>query len=167
MTRFLIFLLILGLVGCNSALKDDPASQYYLIPAGSTIKLLKRVAIPPNTAHINLQYGKFVRDNELALYYPHCRFTISDLSNIAREIKPDTFRITHVENLEYVASWPDVVDYRTKFWIHSDKSPQVLYMICSQYNSGVFPDWVTIADMQRTWGEYFTIELANQPVDKH
>lgn len=155
--------MLLALGGCHSPLKNDPASRYYVIPVGSTIELRKPVTIPPDTAHINLQYGRFVEDSDRDRYYPHCRFEIRELTAEPRIIQPDRFRITRVVNREYVDSRPDLIDYITKLWIHSDKTPQALYMYCSQYNTDPFPDWVTIAEMQEAWGEYFTIHLANTP----
>lgn len=166
MIRILVLALLPGLAGCHSAPQHDPASRYYVIPVGSTIELRKAVTIPPNTAHINLQYGKLVDDRDRDLYYPHCRFEISDLSDEPRVIQPDTFRITRVVNRTWVDSKPDLVDYITKLWIHSDRTPDVLYMYCAQYNTDPFPDWVTIAGMQEAWGEYFTIHLEDQPDDR-
>jgi hypothetical protein len=167
MIRLLLVITILGLAGCTTALQNDPASQYYLIPVGSTLKLLKTVSIPPNTSHVNLQYGKLVSDNDLDRYYPHCQFEISTLSSEARRVEPDAFKITKVVNRVYIVSWPDLTNYVTKLWIHSDKSPQVLYMYCAQYNTDNFPDWVTVAEMKAAWGEYFSIKLANQPAGNH
>ncbi|MCG6887907.1 MAG: hypothetical protein LJE74_11915 [Proteobacteria bacterium] len=146
----------------SCASQYGPDSPYYNIPVSSKIKVLKQFKIPPNTAHVTFQYGKIVNDNEMNavdFWYTNCRFEVNTLGSTYQTVKPDTFSIKKIESSSYAASGRSVVNFYTKFYLHSEKSPNVLYLTCAQYDGPTDFDYPSIPQMRKAWGDYLDIVL--------
>jgi hypothetical protein len=157
-----IILLGTVVVISSCAGSNNPDSQFYNIPLSSKIQVLKEFEIPPNTAHVTFQYGKIVNDSEMNavnFWYTNCRFEVDTLGGKYQAVKPDTFSITRIENNNYPATGRTVLNYYTKFYLHSDKSPNVLYMTCAQYDGPTDFDYPSIPQMRQAWGDYINIIL--------
>jgi hypothetical protein len=151
---------IVVISSCASINNTD--SSFYNIPLSSKIQVLKEFDIPPNTAHVTFQYGKIVDDNAMNAVdysYTNCNFEVDTVGGKYQVVKPDTFSITKIESNSFPAMGLSVLNYYTKFYLHSDKSPNVLYMTCAQLDGPTDYDYPTIPQMRQAWGGYINIVL--------
>jgi len=177
MHRIAILLLILGLAGCSTQV-TNPASPYFLIPAGSKIILKRELTIPPNAGRVYIQYGKVVSSKEKDDYHAHCWFESWDVLDHSQIIKPDTFAITKSQHLEDVVSrqspllyaalnvgagseggGPMALVYTTHMTIHSDTQPAIRQFACSHWEDPLDAKHLTVAQMQKALGNIAEIQL--------
>lgn len=151
---------IVAISSCAGLSNTD--SSFSDIPISSKIVVLKEFKIPPNTAHVTFQYGKIVNENEMNAVnysYTNCRFEVDNLSGNYQVVKPDTFSITSIESNSFPAMGLSVLNYYTKFYLHSTKSPNVLYMKCAQLDGPTDFDYPTISQIRQALGGYINIVL--------
>ncbi len=84
------------LSACNATIPKDPASPYYQVSVGSTLKVLEKIEIPPGRARVFIQNGAItVNFNH---YAPNCNVEVDKLDNENTQyIEPGEYRIRRVQ----------------------------------------------------------------------
>lgn len=180
MKKALIFLLALGLWGCDTSRSYGPETPYYRFPAGSRLVLNQALEIPANWASVRIQNGRVVPFGHVQEQLPHCIFEIDTVRETPQRVEPDSFGIVKVvrsESTLAVASsgfffsvgnassdfgGPAQMFYKTIFTLHSARQPGVLRMTCQsdQYAAGVgIPRHLTVSEIRQALGDLFTLEL--------
>jgi hypothetical protein len=77
---------VLLLGGCTIPPVSDPASRYYDIPTGSSIKVRQDIEIPLGWARAHLQGGRVVAMAALRRYEPYCEIEVNDVSATPRQV---------------------------------------------------------------------------------
>ena len=85
------------LIGCSASIPIDPASPYYKVAPGSTLKVNQRIEIPPGVTRVFMQNGAIVRNFDQ--YAPNCNVEVYRLEQErAQYIEPGEYRIHRVQN---------------------------------------------------------------------
>ncbi len=178
MYRLLLAMVILSLAACATG-PVPVSSPYFRIPDGSKLVLKQELTIPPNAGRVYIQYGKVVTPKEKDDWHAHCWFLSWDVLERTQVIKPDTFIITHSQQLEDVAmretSWqfaasqigigmtegggPMALVYSTEMRIHSDRQPAIRRFVCSHWEDPLDAKHLTVAQMQKALGKIADIQL--------
>jgi len=102
--KLAILFSFLLLASCGSiSLKYKPVSIKELVPVGSTVRLTAPIEVPPNRAYVYIANGQvmpFKNYNTVDARKPYCRFGFAKADDRARQIQPDTFRITKIVEWE-------------------------------------------------------------------
>jgi hypothetical protein len=167
-----------SLAGC--AFSERTPSPY-AIPGGSRLHLNQALEIAPNTAHINVQFG---RPGGVDLLEPFCSLLVSTLSTRPQLIRPGVFRIESVTqrmepgdtvlsakgerlrlaslNLAGVrladADYTSI-DYVTNIKLSSARQPQVRRMVCHKVDD-VSGGHLSVDEIKGILEPLATIELA-------
>lgn len=101
--------LLLGVLtsGCGMSLKNTPSSIKQLVPVGSRFVLNQPIVIEQDRRSSYIFRGKVVPYNNVDVYYPHCQIFMHKVSTKARQIAPDNFELTKVNE------WEDYTSSRT------------------------------------------------------
>lgn len=178
MRRLFLFMAFLSLAACSTG-PVPVTSPYFRIPAGSKLVLKQELIIPPNAGRIYIQYGKVVTPKVKDDWHAHCWFLSWDVRDRAQLIKPDSFNITHSQQLEEVAmhqtsrqfaangigigmtdgGGPMALVYSTEMSIHSDRQPAIRRFVCSHWEDPRGARHLTVAEMQQTLGQIAEIQL--------
>lgn len=102
-------MLLIGVLasGCGMSLKNTPSSIKQLVPVGSRIVLNQPIVIEQERRSAYIFRGKVVPYNNVDVYYPHCQIFMHKVSAKARQIAPDSFELTKVNE------WEDYTSSRT------------------------------------------------------
>jgi hypothetical protein len=82
------------LAGCAPIRVSDVASQYYQLPANTTVIVRQTIAIPPGTAHVTLQDGRIV--DHLRRYEPFCQFEVNHVLEAEQQVRPGRFAAARI-----------------------------------------------------------------------
>lgn len=97
MVRSCLILLLLIQTACAQApLSEQSRLRSELV--GSELSLKQPVQIAANQVAIYLQSGSIQGYVLINKYYPHCKFELYSISEQARSVQPDIFRITQISN---------------------------------------------------------------------
>lgn len=173
MIRLSRLLMVLFLASCQSVQPYDEDSRFYEVPTDSRLILNKPVNIAPNLARAYFQYGKPVNKKDIEKYQPHCYLLVSTLSEQEQLIRPDTFTVHRVERdfitsagQQHYASLDmgiidvSIVEYVNIYHLSSDAQPNVLSLNCLQWADSRDRLYLTVAEVRKTLGDYFTLQLA-------
>ena len=156
MRAFLAALFAGVLAGCQTSAMYDIKSPGYRIPPGSSLVLNKELTIPSGQRHVKLQHGQPVAGVDD--FKVNCQVRVYDLGLEA--IRPDTFRITRVDEGREWESIP----YRLRFFrtlnIRSDAQPEVLKLICQKIDDRFAGRNISVPQMQEALGDYVTFRFA-------
>lgn len=177
---------MVALAGCagSASYEGNENSPFYVIPPESQLVLNHEVTIPANAVSIYLQDGRILPFSDVRKYYPHCKFELYSMSNVARQVAPDTFAVTRVMQEEsqsadagimrYAQSQQNVtmadmgdpgglplIAFVTRMYLHSAKQPDVFRMNCAQWGYPLRDRQVTIAEIRRTFSDIFTLRITN------
>jgi hypothetical protein len=177
MQRIFIIVVFLSLAACSTG-PAPVTSPYFRIPAGSKLVLKQALTIQPNAGRVYIQYGKVVTSKEKDDWHAHCWFLSWNVLDSAQVIKPDTFIITHSQQLEDVAlrqtpqqyamnglgigtndGGPMALVYSTEMRIHSDTQPGIRRFVCSHWEDPNDAKHLTVAEMQKTLGQIAVIQI--------
>ena len=163
-----------ALSACTNPVVKDQNSYLYSVPVGSTLRLNKAISIPANLARRYFQAGKAVRKSDINIYYPHCSLLVNTLLEVERTIQPTVFEIYRVQDEEELAqryvqyastffAWdgPTIVGYASYYYLHSADAPDVRSLECIQWNDPVDVEYLSINEVKKSLGDYFTLELKN------
>jgi hypothetical protein len=82
------------LAGCAPISVSDVASQYYQLPANTTVVVRQTIVIPPGTAHVTLQDGRMV--DYLRRYEPFCQFEVNAVLDREQQVRPGRFSAARI-----------------------------------------------------------------------
>jgi hypothetical protein len=175
--RMFVLAAALALAACQPLAVRDPASPWYVPPAGSRLILHRTLTIPPNGVSVWLQAGEVLPHGGVNQFEPWCKF--EHRLRVARplEVFPDTFTVTRVERrIDLVLGmparlaaldWsedgqPSHVTYATRFHLGSALQPGVLRLTCGHLQDPVRnARHLTLAEIRQALGEVFTLEPAS------
>lgn len=149
-------LLAAALTGCQTSAMHDVNSPAYRIPPGSSLVLNRELSIPAGQRHVKLQHGQPV--GGVDDFKVNCQIRVYDLGLEA--VRPDTFRITRVDEGREWESLP----YRLRFFrvlnIRSEAQPYVLKIICQKIDDRFAGRNISVPQMQEALGDYVTFRFA-------
>ena len=90
------FLAILLLSGCAAQIPKDTASPYYMVPAGSLLRIHQPIEIAPMRTRLYLQNGRVTAG--FNHYAPNCNIEIYKRDDLAvQRVEPGEYRISGVQ----------------------------------------------------------------------
>lgn len=171
-----ILLLILIQTACAQApLSEQSRLRPELV--GSELSLKQPVQIAANQVAIYLQDGSIKDYALINKYYPHCKFELYHMSEHARSVQPDTFRITAISNRTDLSSTlpmlyasllvadgddgggSSLVSFVTTMMLKSEKQPEVFRMECMHWDDINDPHYLTIEETRSTLGAVFELRV--------
>jgi len=179
--HIVVYVLIISfLAGCQSQQVRDVTSPYFSPPAGSRLTLHKEIIIPPEQAHIYVQFGRLHTVNTTNLYYPNCKLKMKDISADSQVIKPGSFQVikttsytnifmlTELGRVQVAGLFTDAsgdgdlgdIMYVTDLQLRSTEQPHVDRILCQQLDDPGLGEHVTVSEIMKTLGEIATLELA-------
>lgn len=176
--KFILLTFTLSFIcSCNHTHTKDIQSQFYSVEVGSKLILNKPIVIKANTARTFFQSGQVTKEKNLNIYYPHCSITMNNLTDTNRTIMPTMFIIYKVVDDEEYAQihnlfasinslgrgdGPSIIGQATYYYLKSIKSPDVRTLECIQWGDPYDVKYVSIADINLSLGEFFTLEIADK-----
>lgn len=174
--------LALSLAACQSNAHLPITSPYFEVPVGSRLVLNQALEIAPTSATIRLQFGKIVSRFDTQDFEPVCVFESNIVSQTVQRIEPDTFDIIRVRRGSSTLAAQAPVRaglisvsarlmgdgggrqyYKTEFFLHSKKQPQILAMTCqhARESGATLAELrpLTVAEIQQALGSYFTLRV--------
>jgi len=88
---------------CALSLAREPVSIKQLLPVGSILHLTRPLEIPVGKAYVYIAHGEvvpFKPYNTVNIYKPYCKIHLHKVSQQARKVEPDRFRVTRVVEWE-------------------------------------------------------------------
>jgi len=167
---------ILALTACVSHPYDEN-SEFTRIPAGSSLKLNQDIHIAANSLAVFMQDGSIKPYSTIDKYYPHCKFELYTLSEDARTVQPDTFKIVQVVDETDMSSLPSpmyaslqtadgnsdggpsVVSFTTSMYLKSKTQNDVYRMSCMHWDLINESRYLSIAEIRKAMGNVFTLEI--------
>ena len=161
----------------NSQVVGNEDSQFFSVQPGSTFTLNREITIQPDQTSVYLQNGEIEPVGNVDFYKPHCKFELFTISEQARTVTPDIFMVTRiVDRSEDVSTQtpryaglsltyggvdgPSHLTFSTTMYLESKKQPDVFRINCKQWDWPPTGDFVTINEMRRALGDYFSLTLA-------
>lgn len=163
------------LVACSSTPVKDTSSFLYSVPEGSTLTLNQSITIPAHLARRFFQGGQPTLEKHINIYYPHCSIVMNTLADHERTLKPTVFEIVRVQDNEEEASryilyanrtmvlgdGPLIIGKSTYYYLQSRDEPDVRSMECIQWNDPYSVKYLSIDEVRKSLGNYFTLRLKN------
>jgi len=86
------------LAGCAPISVSDVASQYYQLPANTTVFVRQTIAIPPGSAHVIIQDGRILGDSYFFVrrYEPFCELEVNDVIDAEQQVRPGRFGASRI-----------------------------------------------------------------------
>ena len=175
MQKFLIVISFVSifLSACSQPALKDHDSNLYSVPVGSTLRLNKAITIPANQARRYFQYGRPIKEKDIDLYYPHCSLVMNTLAMDERTIQPAMFEIYQVIDdnqevrryIEYASNYlasdsgPVIVGFTSFYYLRSTENPDIISLECLQWNDPYNNDYLTINEVKKVLGDYFTLMI--------
>jgi len=128
--------------------------MFFDIPEGSTLSLNQTMDIAKTDTHGVVQAGKPIKDDDKDDYDINCRLDFKKFG--PRTIEPETFNITRTEDGSNWISRPSILRYYTEVYLRSNKSTDIIKMVCQQYGDQIDRNF-TVAEMQAALGDFMTI----------
>ena len=163
----------------GSQVVRDENSQFFSVPTGSTFTLHRELTIQPDQTSVYLQNGEITQPGRMDIFQPNCKFELFTISEQARTVAPDTFVVTRIldQREDVVTRWPRYAslviadggggdggpmhqNYSTTMWLDSNTQPDVFRMSCRRWDTINTGDYLSINEMRRALGDYFTLKLA-------
>ncbi|MDX1606442.1 MAG: hypothetical protein R3202_09630 [Candidatus Competibacterales bacterium] len=173
--RFLICLSCLLLAGCQQLYPYAETSPHYGVPEQSVLVLNQPLRVAPGRLSVYLQDGQ-AYTSAPDRYQPYCKFELRHKRATMQRVTPDRFRVRRATR-HWTASAPlparpvavglPLIDedgpsflvYSSFFHLHSERQPEVLKMTCEYWGDPATGRFLSIAQIRRTLGEIFTLEL--------
>lgn len=151
-----LMLFALFLAGCQTTTTTDVNSAWFKIRPGSKLVLNQPVEIPAGEAHIDLQNGQL--SGGVDEYTVNCSFEIENLG--PHTVKPDTFQITDASDSQEWVSQPDIMRFYKELRLRSEHQPEVLKLVCQDWAGPLLGRSVTVGEIEKAVGTYFTFKFA-------
>ena len=153
MNKLILLTTLLFLSACAAMQSNDPDSEFFNIPKGSTLSLNKKLDIPNNDTHAIIQDGKATTEKERHDYDVNCRLDVKEFG--PRTIESEDFKVSRTEDGQNWISQPSILRYYTEIYLTSNKGTDVIKMVCQQY--GDQTDYhFTVKEIEKTLGDYFS-----------
>ena len=156
MRRYGFVLFALFLAGCQTTATTNVNSVWFKIRPGSTLVLNQPVDIPAGEAHIDLQNGQL--SSGVDEYTVNCSFRIENLG--PHTVRPDSFQITDASDSQEWISQPDIMRFYKDLRLESKRQPEVLKLVCQDWDGPLQGRPVTVGEIQKAVGAYFTFQFA-------
>jgi hypothetical protein len=182
MKYVLLWLMIIGLAGCQTVVHPDADSPFYRVPKGATLILNRDITIPAGSVRVIYQEGRQVyAPNE---YKPFCKFEVLPLKDVPQQVKADEFLIhrsgwgvdTLLVGLETLPRYarrgwlwfdddpPSPRIYGTYLYLRSATQPDVYRLLCGHLqDAATVPRHLTINQIRAALGDTFTLRVAQLP----
>lgn len=147
------------LSACTSLYSSDPDSLGFNIPPGSILTLNRAISLPRGYTHAIIQHGIETSDNNKQDYEINCRLDFRQFG--PRTIKPEKFIVTRTEDGQNWVSQPAILRFYTEIYLKSENNTDIIKMVCQQYGDQTDRNF-TVAEMQRTFGDYFTLSYQSR-----
>ena len=179
-----ILMTSLLLMSCQTtSYEGNENSPFYLVPAGSVLKLTRTLSIPANQVAVFLQGGEVVASDRIDQYYPHCKFELRRRLDTAQTVQPDSFEITRIAQeighsvaLDGVqlagvsvgiginiglkgGDGASLQTWSTRLTLRSTRQPEVFRLSCGQAALPHEGQHVSINEMRKALGEIFSLKL--------
>ena len=168
--------LCLLLSACQTTGPLDENSPFHVLPSGSRLVLKQDLTIPARSAHVTLQGGRVMSDNDVNQYHPNCRLEVQDVRDTTQTVTADEFVVRRVRQEAQTAERtgllktsshglrisnesPSFYIFRTILDLRSERQPQVRWMSCQQWSHPALGQHVTIREIRQTLGEIFILSL--------
>lgn len=176
--RNIILIFSMFITACAASQPYPVTSEYYEVPKGSKVQLLQRITIPAGQATAYFQHGKEIPRKILKDKLPHCQFEVRTITATPQTIEPDVFAVIRSRKMEEEVALPYMLAssaplhvlnndggpvwlaYRTELYLHSDKQPDVLRVICGHLEDPLHAEHLTVAQMREAMGDIMHLELA-------
>jgi len=163
-------------VACSRMAFDENTSPLYG-PVGSSLELHQVIDIAPDRLAIYMQGGAIMDYSAIDKYYPHCKFELYNLSEHARKVHPDIFRIEQIKNETDLSSarptmyagplhmsddseaGPSVITFTTSMFLRSETQPEVYRMSCMHWDLPSESRYLSIAEIRKAMGTIFTLRI--------
>ena len=169
-------LVALMLTACESSQTvRDEDSQYFSVSPGATFTLNTGITIQPNFTSAYLQFGNIEPVGNIDFYKPHCKFELYTISEVARQVRPDTFVVTRIvdQSEDVSVEWPRYaalamgayggpmhLTFSTAMYLESSMQPDVFRITCKRWDWPATGEYLSINEMRQALGDYFTLMLA-------
>jgi hypothetical protein len=176
-----IALVLMTLTACAPLTVQDEHSPYSRIPVGSTVILNQPLDVPRYHARVFIQDGRVVSKTGMNIYYPHCNFETSSVSDGTARIEPDRFLVTGIrlDEVEVVrrpgpvlmaslvlvdggedGGGPPPTSRLVHYRLHSERQPDVMRLTC---HGGMAEAWEvaypSLAEIREVLGGIVTLEM--------
>ena len=177
--RILALLLIALAAACETAYKDgvpNERSTMFEVPVDSRLVLHRSLEIAPGQRSAYLQQGKLLPWYHVNQYAPYCALALQAGRDVAQSVGPDEFvvrrvsqrflftlalqqpRLAHVMDRDGEGMTYEVV--ATVMELNSARQPEVRAFTCAHWGLPQGRSYLTVQDIRRALGSYFTLELA-------
>jgi hypothetical protein len=165
--------LCLLLAACQTTGPLDENSPFHVLPSGSRLVLKQELTIPANSAHVTLQGGRVVSDNDVNQYHPNCRLEVHDVRDTPQTVTADEFVVRRARQDAQVAARAGLMPaglnnssnsvsfyiFRTILDLRSERQPQVRWLTCQQWDHPARGRHVTISEIRAALGVIMTAQL--------
>lgn len=154
MNKLMLLTTLFFLSACAALHSNNPDSEFFDIPKGSTLSLNDKLDIPHNDTHAVIQYGKEIADKDRHNYDVNCRLNFKKFG--PRTIEPEDFKVSRTEDGEnWISQASSILRYYTEIYLTSDKGTDIIKMVCQQY--GDPSDYhFTVNEIEKTLGNYLS-----------
>jgi hypothetical protein len=166
-------------------------SPYFQLPVGSELILEKEVAVPAGDDQLYFQNGRTMDWRRVDIYRPHCALKVDSKMDADRSIHPDRFTLTQSSTERFfrrvhspgphpgvrMAGFDPAItpaadfdrdgrmDYEVTavvMELRSARQPQVREMICADWGLPQDRLHITVQNIRRALGDFFTIQLPDR-----
>lgn len=185
MRQILLPALTLLLISCTTPAHVKKSGFLSDIPAGSTLKVNKPLAVPANEDRASLQSGKKVRLHQVNKWEPYCELAVHTLSTREKQIPAVDFRITRVirdqepytrlknSRRQMIASADDNFAYiyddsnytwllKTYLYLESNDYPDIHRLVCGQIWDGYTSKRLHLSQFVEAVDNYLSIEARQE-----
>lgn len=170
-------LLVALLAACETAYKDglpNERSAEFQVPVDSKLVLRRNLEIEPGQASAHLQDGKLLPWYHVNQYAPYCALALQARRDVAQSVGPDDFVVRKVSQrflftlaqarpVRTQRERSDAMTYEvlaTVMQLHSARQPEVRALTCASWGLPQGGSYLTVEQIRRALGAYFTLELA-------
>jgi hypothetical protein len=175
MRAFLALVLLALLSACETAYKDgvpNERSPWFFVPVGSRLVLHRSIDLEPGQDSAYLQGGRLLPWHQVNQYAPYCALAAG-----SRRVAADSFVVRSVSQrplFTLAQALPTRVARRdsgdgmtyevlaTVMSIESERQPEVRALTCASWCLPQGRVCLTVEEIRRALGAYFTVELAAQ-----
>jgi hypothetical protein len=186
-----VIVLLVGCASAYIDGVPNERSPDFQLPVGSELILEKEVAVPAGGDQIYFQNGRSMDWQKVDIHRPHCALRVASKWDADRPIHPDRFTLTrsHTERFFRRVQSPGLLpavrmaafdsgsvwaadfdrdghmDYEVTavvMELRSARQPQVREMICTDWGLPQDRLHITVQNIRRALGDFFTIHLPDQ-----
>lgn len=150
-------------------------SPHFDVPVDSRLVLNRELTVPQHQRYLYFQHGRAMNFQDVNQYLPYCAIELHTKRSTPQSIKPDTFAIHKVDRryqYSLARAALEVAQIRdrgngdpwsviaTLLELSSEKQQDVIRLVCAHWGVPQNMSYLTVADIRRSLGELFTLQLA-------